>query len=177
MSLFKTMFADFHNAGNSSWCDDDDDDYDDFDHYISNDDHFIIIIYCFLGNKKHHLMDQREQILIKFDITIETLLEYYTSRLRKSIYKSLMRKCLNELNFDESLISSIIIDEKTTRKDLSLYGTDYTEQTKNFKDYKNKDRHVRRTLVSFQNNMFPGVRIDPRGGHNSKGKSTTSWIP
>ena len=58
MSLFKTMFADFHYAGNSSWCDDDDDDYDDFDHYISNDDHFIIIIYCFLGNKKHHLMDQ-----------------------------------------------------------------------------------------------------------------------
>jgi len=95
-------------------------------------------------------MDQREQILSKFDITIEMLLEYYTSRLRKSIYKSLL------------------IDEKTTRKDLSLYGTDYTEQTKNFDDYKNKDRHVQRTLVSFQNNMFPGVRVDPRGGHNSK---------
>ena len=77
MSLFKTMFADFHDAGNSSWCDDDDDDCDEFDHYISNDDHFIIIIYCFLGNKKHHLMDQREQILSKFDITIEMLLEYY----------------------------------------------------------------------------------------------------
>ena len=58
-------------------------------------------------------MDQREQILSKFDITIEMLLEYYTSRLRKSIYKSLL------------------IDEKTSRKDLSLYGTDYTEQTKN----------------------------------------------
>jgi len=101
-------------------------------------------------------MDQREQILSKFDITIEMLLEYYTSRLRKSIYKSLMRKCLHEqLKFDESLIISIIDDEKTTRKDLSLYGTDYTEQNKNFKDYKNKDRHVRRTLVSFQNNMFP----------------------
>ena len=113
-------------------------------------------------------MDQREQILSKFDITIEMLLEYYTSRLRKSIYKSLMRKCLHELKFDKSLISSIIDDEKTTRKDLSLYGTDSTEQKKNFQDYKNKDRHVRRTLVSFQNNMFPGVRVDPRGGHNSK---------
>ena len=109
-------------------------------------------------------MEQREQILSRFDITIDILLEYYTSRLRKSIYKSLMRKCLKDLGFDDSLISSIIIDEKTTRKDLSLYGTGYIEQTKNFKDYKNKDRHVRRTLVSFQNNMFPGVRIDPRGG-------------
>ena len=79
-------------------------------------------------------------------MTIEMLLEYYTSRLRKSIYKSLMRKCLHELKFDESLILSIIDDEKTTRKDLSLYGTDYTEQDKNFQDYKNKDRHVRRTM-------------------------------
>ena len=67
-------------------------------------------------------MERKEQLLSRFNKKIDLLVEYYTNHLRKSIYKSLMRKCLHELKFDKSLISSIIDDEKTTRKDLSLYG-------------------------------------------------------
>ena len=54
-------------------------------------------------------MEQKKQILSRFNITIYMLLEYYTNHVRKSIYKSLMRKYLKDLHFDESLISSIII--------------------------------------------------------------------
>jgi len=32
-----------------------------------------------------------------------------------------MKKCLHDLNFDESLISSIIIDEKTTWNEFQLH--------------------------------------------------------
>ena len=66
-------------------------------------------------------MEQREEILSTFNITIDMLVQYYTQHLRKSMYKSLMKKCLHDLNFDESLISSIIIDEKTTWNEFQLH--------------------------------------------------------
>jgi predicted nucleotidyltransferase component of viral defense system len=78
-----------------------------------------------------------------------------------------MKMCLLELKFDESLISSIVIDEKTTYDEFQLNETKIVRK-KNFNAYKNKDRHVRRTMLNFQKNMFPGVRFDPRGGHPVK---------
>ena len=110
-------------------------------------------------------MEQREQILSTFNITIDMLVQYYTQHLRKSMYKSLMKKCLHDLNFDESLISSIIIDEKTTWNEFQLHESG-TGTKKNFDDYKLKDRIVRRTMGDFQKCMFPGVIIESRGGHN-----------
>jgi len=103
------------------------------------------------------------------------------------MYKSLMKKCLLDLKFDESLIASIIIDERTTLKEFQLHESG-TGTQKNFDDYKLKDRIVRRTMGDFQKCMFPGVIIEPRGGHNrqdlkkmpetsSSSSSSSSFLP
>jgi hypothetical protein len=91
-------------------------------------------------------MEQREQILSTFNITIDMLVQYYIQHLRKSMYKSLMKKCLHDLNFDESLISSILIDEKTTRNEFQLHesgtGTEFFLRTINLKIVRYEEQWV-----------------------------------
>ena len=91
-------------------------------------------------------MEQREEILSTFNITIDMLVQYYTQHLRKPMNKSLMKKCLHDLNVDESLILSIIIDEKTTWNEFQLHesgtGTEFFLITINLKIVRYEEQWV-----------------------------------
>ena len=52
-------------------------------------------------------------MLEKYNLTTDMLVEYYKDHLKSSIYKSLMRKYLVELNFETTLIDSILLQGKT----------------------------------------------------------------
>ena len=60
-----------------------------------------LIIYS-VGHRKENLQQSREQLLEKHNLTIGLLAKYYGDNLRLSIYKSLLRNCLNHesVNFN-----------------------------------------------------------------------------
>ena len=76
----------------------------------------MIIFYSFIyyvGNRKVYLVEQRQHILEKYNVTKDELAKYYKDHLRLSIYKSLMRRYLDEQKFEKTLIDSILLQGKT----------------------------------------------------------------
>ena len=53
-------------------------------------------------------------MLVKYNLTSDSLAQYYKDNLRLRIYKSLMRHfLLKQLKFEENLIDSILLQGKT----------------------------------------------------------------
>ena len=53
-------------------------------------------------------------MLVKYNLTSDSLVQYYKDNLRLRIYKSLMRHfLLKQLKFEENLIDSILLHGKT----------------------------------------------------------------
>ena len=109
-------------------------------------------------------------MLVKYNLTADSLAQYYKDNLRLRIHKSLMRHCLVQLKFEETLIDSILLQGKTELIKPNRKKTKKRfEGTKEQHDiFKKKDRKVRRTINDFERIMFPGVRMDPRGGYRLK---------
>jgi len=136
----------------------------------------MIIFYSFIyyvGNRKVYLVEQRQYILEKYNVTKDELAKYYKDYLRLSIYKSLMRRYLDEQKFDKTLIDSILLQGKTelintNAKKKTKKGFEGTEEQHKY--YKKMDGKSRRTISAFEKIMFPGVKMDPRGGDRYKKK-------
>jgi hypothetical protein len=97
-------------------------------------------------------------MLEKYNLTTDMLVEYYKDHLKSSIYKSLMRKYLVELNFETTLIDSILLQGKTElikpdRKKKTTKGFEGTEEQHEL--FKKKDGKVRRTINDFERIVFP----------------------
>jgi hypothetical protein len=136
----------------------------------------MIICYSFIynvGNRKVYLVEQRQYILEKYNVTKDELAKYYKDYLRLSIYKSLMRRYLDEQKFEKTLIDSILLQGKTesintNEKKKTKKGFEGTDEQ--HKLYKKMDGKSRRTISAFEKIMFPGVKMDPRGGDRYKKK-------
>ena len=84
-----------------------------------------------------------------------------------------MRKYLVELHFETTLIDSISLQGKTeliipNRKKKTKKGFEGTKEQHDL--FKKNDGKVRRTINDIERIVFPGVRMDPRGGDRLKKK-------
>ena len=82
-------------------------------------------------------------MLEKYNLTTDTLAEYYKDYLRLSIYKSLMRKYLVELHFEKTLIDSILLQGKTEL----IKPNSKKKQKKGLREQKNSTIHLKRKIL------------------------------
>ena len=82
-------------------------------------------------------------MLEKYNLTTDMLVEYYKDHLKSSIYKSLMRKYLVQLNFETTLIDSILLQGKT-----ELIKPDRKKkQQRGLREQKNSTNYLKRKMV------------------------------
>jgi hypothetical protein len=97
-----------------------------------------------------------------------------------------MRVSLDKLHFEKTLIDSILLQGKTelikiNAKKKTKKGFEGTVEQHQL--FKKKDGKVRKTINDFEKIMFPGERMDPRGGDRHKKKqakpelSSSSSLP
>jgi len=132
----------------------------------------MIIFYSFIynvGNRKVYLVEQRQYILEKCNVTKDELAKYYKDYLRLSIYKSLMRRYLDEQKFEKTLIDSILLQGKT-----ELINTNAKKkQEKGLRVQKNSINYIKRWMVKVEELLVHLSFININRMSDRKTKNTT----